>query len=43
VGDPVFDELHESSPEFREWWPRHEVQGDAEADTPAMLARLLAG
>jgi transcriptional regulator with XRE-family HTH domain len=32
VGDPAYDELiaelHESSPEFRAWWPRHEVQGD---------------
>src|SRR4051794_13443102 len=29
VGDPSFDELIsallEASPEFREWWPRHEV------------------
>jgi transcriptional regulator with XRE-family HTH domain len=32
VGDRAFDELiaemHETSAEFRKWWPRHEVQGN---------------
>ena len=34
VGDPAFEslveKLLEASPEFREWWPRHEVLGSGE-------------
>jgi transcriptional regulator with XRE-family HTH domain len=34
VGDPAFEglveKLNEASPEFREWWPRHEVLGTGE-------------
>jgi hypothetical protein len=34
VGDPAFDglveKLLEASPEFRRWWPRHEVLGSGE-------------
>jgi hypothetical protein len=34
VGDPAFDSLVQrlldGSPEFREWWPRHEVLGSGE-------------
>jgi transcriptional regulator with XRE-family HTH domain len=34
IGDPAFEELVErlmnASPEFREWWPRHEVVGPGE-------------
>ena len=34
VGDPAFEQLiealQEASPEFRDWWPRHEVQASAE-------------
>jgi transcriptional regulator with XRE-family HTH domain len=34
VGDPAFealvDRLGEASPEFRDWWPRHEVLGSGE-------------
>jgi transcriptional regulator with XRE-family HTH domain len=34
VGDPAFDQLvfdlQEASPEFRKWWPAHEVKGDTD-------------
>jgi transcriptional regulator with XRE-family HTH domain len=34
VGEPAFEELigalQDASPEFREWWPRHEVASSAE-------------
>jgi len=34
IGDPAFEELiaalNEASPEFREWWKRHEVAGTGE-------------
>jgi transcriptional regulator with XRE-family HTH domain len=34
VGDPAFErlvaDLHDASPEFRRWWPQHEVKGDTD-------------
>jgi transcriptional regulator with XRE-family HTH domain len=34
VGDPAFDELiadlEQASPEFRAWWPQHEIKGDTD-------------